>query len=88
VAAPTATPKDLNDCASLGLTKWSDWHRLRGRCDGEAGACDERGGNELRHVGFSWLCDNLGKMIAASSGYWWNRLIEKFGFAWAECAKP
>ena len=31
MAAPTAAAKDLNDCANLGLIKWSDWHCLRGR---------------------------------------------------------
>ncbi len=31
---PNRSPKDLNDRANLGLAKWSDWHCLRGRCEG------------------------------------------------------
>jgi len=34
MAAPTAAAKDLNDRASLGLSKWSDWHCLCGRYEG------------------------------------------------------
>jgi hypothetical protein len=40
MAAPTATPEDLNDRADLSLIKRSDRHCLRGRREGQAGASD------------------------------------------------
>jgi hypothetical protein len=49
MTVPTAAAKDLNDCANLGLIKWSDWHCLRGRDEGKTGARDEGGRDKLLH---------------------------------------
>jgi hypothetical protein len=55
MASPAASPENLNDGTYLGLVKWSDWHRLRGRDDGQADAGDESSRDELPHDGFSWV---------------------------------
>jgi len=55
MASPAASPEDLNHGTYLGLVKWSDWHCLRGRDDGQADAGDEGSRDELPHDGFSWV---------------------------------
>jgi hypothetical protein len=55
MTAPAATPKDLNDRADLSLIKRRDGHCLRGRRQGQAGAGDECGCDELFHDDFSWI---------------------------------
>jgi len=61
MAAPTAAPEDLDDCADLGLIEWCDWHCLRRRHESQAGGGDEGGRDELLHDDlFSWVRDKGG----------------------------
>ena len=61
MAAPTAAPEDLDDCADLGLIKWRDWHCLRRRHESQTSGGDEGGCDELLHDDvFSWVRDKGG----------------------------